>query len=228
MAYTLPPLPYAYNALEPHIDARTMEIHHTKHHQAYITNVNNALAGHRARQPAGREADCRSHQGAGEHPRGRPQQRRRPCQPLALLDRHGPRRRRRTDRRPGRGHQRRLRQLRHSSRKQFAKAGATRFGSGWAWLTVAGGKLVVESTAQPGQPADGRPHSRSSASTSGNTPTTSTTRTAAPTTSPRSGTSSTGTKSLADLRKRPRSRKWGFQPPINSSPSRHRHSSSGR
>ena len=46
MAYTLPPLPYAPNALEPHIDARTMEIHHGKHHQAYITNVNKALEGH--------------------------------------------------------------------------------------------------------------------------------------------------------------------------------------
>ena len=45
MAYTLPDLSYAYDALEPHIDARTMEIHHSKHHQAYITNLNNALEG---------------------------------------------------------------------------------------------------------------------------------------------------------------------------------------
>ena len=43
MAFTLPPLPYAYDALEPHIDAQTMEIHHTKHHQAYVNNLNAAI-----------------------------------------------------------------------------------------------------------------------------------------------------------------------------------------
>ena len=46
MSYTLPPLPYAYAALEPHIDTRTMEIHHDKHHAAYINNLNNALKDH--------------------------------------------------------------------------------------------------------------------------------------------------------------------------------------
>ena len=45
MSFTLPALTYAFDALEPHIDARTMEIHHGKHHQAYVTNLNNAIAG---------------------------------------------------------------------------------------------------------------------------------------------------------------------------------------
>ena len=48
MAYKLPELPYAYDALEPHFDKETMNIHHTKHHNAYVTNVNNALEGNEA------------------------------------------------------------------------------------------------------------------------------------------------------------------------------------
>src|SRR6201988_5526981 len=46
VAFTLPPLPYPFDALEPHIDAKTMEIHHDKHHNAYVTNLNKALEGH--------------------------------------------------------------------------------------------------------------------------------------------------------------------------------------
>ena len=46
MAFELPPLPYDYNALEPYIDTQTMQLHHDKHHQAYVTNANNALQGY--------------------------------------------------------------------------------------------------------------------------------------------------------------------------------------
>ena len=53
MAFTLPALPYAYDALEPHIDAKTMEIHHGKHHQAYVTNLNAAIEKRRS-SPASR------------------------------------------------------------------------------------------------------------------------------------------------------------------------------
>ena len=87
MAYEVPDLPYDYNALEPHIDEQTMRIHHDKHHQAYVDKANAALEGtewadkpveevltHLSR-PAGRQA------GPGAQQRGRP------CEPLAVLDR---------------------------------------------------------------------------------------------------------------------------------------------
>ena len=155
MAYTLPPLPYAYNALEPHIDARTMEIHHTKHHQAYINNVNTAIAGTELESlpvekliaDLSKVPDDKSRRGA--------EQWRRPREPLALLDSDGPRRRRCSGRRTVQAISSASAASR-TSRTEFAKAASTRFGSGWAWLVVEGGKLAVGSTANQDSPLMGK------------------------------------------------------------------------
>ena len=85
MAYEVPALPYAYDALEPHIDEATMRVHHDKHHQAYVDKANAALEG--------TEWDGKDDRGRPQEPRlaarrqaeGGPQQRRRPLQPLAVL-----------------------------------------------------------------------------------------------------------------------------------------------
>ncbi len=151
MAFTLPALPYAYNALEPHVDARTMEIHHTKHHQAYITNVNNALAGSPlesktvealiadlASVPENIRGVVRNNGGghanhslfwtvigpnAGGDPTG---------ELAAAINNE-------------------LGGL-AKFKEDFTKAAMTRFGSGWAWLSVSSGKLVVESTPNQDSP----------------------------------------------------------------------------
>ncbi|GAA5236173.1 superoxide dismutase [Verticiella sediminum] len=152
MAYTLPELPYAYDALEPHVDARTMEIHHTKHHQTYINNLNAALekAGV-PEQPI--EALIANIDGLPEDIRG-------------------------VVRNNGGGHANHsLFWLVMSPdgggqptgavasaidadlggfdafKDAFTKAATSRFGSGWAWLSVdPKGKLVVESTANQDSP----------------------------------------------------------------------------
>jgi Fe-Mn family superoxide dismutase len=149
MAFELPKLPYAYDALEPHIDARTMEIHHSKHHQAYITNLNAAIAGTDLEgksieqilqnckdKPAVRNNgggfwnhnlfwECMSPNGGGE-PTGELSQ--------AINDAFG---------------------TFEAFKAEFAKAGATRFGSGWAWLCVTNGKLEVCSTPNQDNPVMG-------------------------------------------------------------------------
>ncbi|WP_241069240.1 superoxide dismutase [Achromobacter insuavis] len=153
MPYTLPPLPYAYDALEPNIDALTMEIHHSKHHQTYVNNLNAALDGAgiatdepidalvaridqlpeairgAVRNNGGGHANhslfwsVMSPQGGGE-----------PDGALA----------RAIDAELG-GHA--------AFREAFTKAALTRFGSGWAWLSVTpAGKLVVESSANQDSP----------------------------------------------------------------------------
>lgn len=157
MAYTLPDLPYAYDALEPHIDARTMEIHHTKHHQAYINKANDAL---------GRYPDWAS----------------KPVEEVLRNLSSVPEDIRTAVRNNGGGHANHslfwtvlapnaggqpsgeLADAINATcgsfdqfKEQFSNAAATRFGSGWAWLSVDGGKLVVESTANQDSPlSEGR------------------------------------------------------------------------
>jgi superoxide dismutase, Fe-Mn family len=157
MPHTLPTLPYAFTALEPHIDARTMEIHYTKHHQAYINNLNAALEKHPALMektveelvadvdmvPEDIRTAVRNNGGghlnhsmfwdlmapnAGGKPQG------------ALLQA--------------------IEKTFASFEKfqeAFAQAAATRFGSGWAWLVVDGKSLAVVSTANQDNPVtDGK------------------------------------------------------------------------
>jgi Fe-Mn family superoxide dismutase len=151
--YTLPPLPYAFDALEPHIDARTMEIHHDKHHQAYITNLNKAL------QPF-------------------PELQGKPIEELIAKIDSLPEAIRTPVRNNGGGHYNHtffwnimgpkaggepkgaLAKAIDGElggfakfKEAFTKAGTTRFGSGWAWLVLGkDGKLTVTSTANQDNP----------------------------------------------------------------------------
>jgi Fe-Mn family superoxide dismutase len=157
MAYELPKLPYAYNALEPHIDARTMEIHHTKHHQAYITNANNFLKDHPAlaslavndlisdlsKVPEAIRPGLRNNAGGhsnhsffwpiigpgkGGAPKG--------TLASAISSTFG---------------------SFDKLKEDFGKAATTRFGSGWAWLVVtADRKLAIGSTANQDSPLMGK------------------------------------------------------------------------
>ncbi|MGC4016361.1 MAG: superoxide dismutase [Luteolibacter sp.] len=157
MAFTLPDLGYAYNALEPHIDARTMEIHHSKHHNAYVTNLNNAVAGKADLEAKSAEDIVRNLAAVPEDIRGAvrnnggghvnhsffwkviaPGGAKAPSGALAkaIDDAFG---------------------SFDAFKEAFAKAGATRFGSGWAWLTKdASGKLAVSSTANQDNPIMGK------------------------------------------------------------------------
>ncbi len=156
MAYELPKLAYAYDALVPHIDAKTMEIHHSKHHQAYITNATNLLKDHPAllaldvntliadlsKVPEAIRGGVRNNAGGhsnhaffwtvigpgkGGAPKGK--------LAAAIEAELG-------------GFAK--------FKEDFAKAGATRFGSGWAWLVVNGGKLAIGSTANQDSPLMGK------------------------------------------------------------------------
>lgn len=148
MSFTLPKLPYAYDALEPHIDARTMEIHHTKHHNGYTTNLNKAIEGTDLERKSIEEilknldvsnAAVRNN-GGGYYNHNlywevmSPNGGGKPSGALAEA----------IDATFGSF---------DAFKDAFAKAGATRFGSGWAWLCVhKGGKVEVCSTPNQDNP----------------------------------------------------------------------------
>ena len=152
MAYSLPQVPYAYDALEPHIDKETMNIHHTKHHNTYVTNLNNALEGNEellsktveelvsnldAVPEAARTAVRNNGGGHANHslfwevisPNGGDQ----PTGDLAAA----------IDSKFGSF---------ENFKEEFSKAATTRFGSGWAWLVVNNGELEVTSTPNQDNP----------------------------------------------------------------------------
>ena len=169
MPYTLPSLPYAANALEPAIDTMTMEIHHGRHHKAYVDNLNKALEGQPALAAKPIDQLMRDIKtGAGQYSPGRDQQRRRPCQPFAVLDDHGRRCRRQTDRPARRRHRQDLRRLRRiPGPDQASRPGTLR-----QRLVLAGPRrrqAAGHQHRQPGQPAHERPGRRFWASTCGNT-----------------------------------------------------------
>ncbi len=152
MPYQLPPLPYPNNALEPHIDARTMEIHHDKHHQAYVTNVNKAIEGTEwDNKPI--EELCRDIDKVPEKIRAAVRNNGGGHYNHSLFW---------TIMGPGKGGKPtgKLADAIENElggfdkfKTDFANAAATRFGSGWAWLTVdKNKKLVVESTPNQDNP----------------------------------------------------------------------------
>jgi superoxide dismutase, Fe-Mn family len=153
MAYTLPPLPYATNALEPHIDAKTMEIHHTKHHQAYINNANKALESkpelaaksvedllsNFSQVPQELQAVLRNN--AGGH-----------ANHSLFWTVIGPNKGGNPTGKIAEAIEKELGGF-AAFKEKFAAAGTTRFGSGWAWLSVTkDGKLEVHSTANQDSP----------------------------------------------------------------------------
>tara|TARA_B100000929_G_scaffold63518_1_gene48393 strand:- start:1738 stop:2346 length:609 start_codon:yes stop_codon:yes gene_type:complete len=152
MAYELPALPYAHDALEPHIDARTMEIHHGKHHQAYINNVNGALEGNEELSGKSVEDLVSDLDSVPEDIRG------------AVRNNGGGHANHSlfwSVMGPGKGGEpggdlAAAIDATFGSfdafKDAFAQAGATRFGSGWAWLVVDGGNLAVTSTANQDSP----------------------------------------------------------------------------
>jgi Fe-Mn family superoxide dismutase len=152
MAHEVPPLPYDYNALEPHIDEQTMRIHHDKHHGAYVTNLNAALEKHPELQQKSIDElltginsvpeDIRTavRNNGGGH-----------ANHTMFWEIMGPGKGGAPGGALGDAIKASFGDF-ETFKKQFADAAVKRFGSGWAWLIDVGGKLVIESTANQDSP----------------------------------------------------------------------------
>jgi Fe-Mn family superoxide dismutase len=157
MAHELPPLPYDFAALEPHIDAQTMQIHHGKHHQAYVNNLNAALEKHTDLQKMSAEELLRNLGSVPEDIRpavrnnGGGHVNHTMFWKMMAPNAGGP---------PSGGVAEAIKASFggfDAFKEQFAKAGVSRFGSGWAWLIDNNGKLSIESTANQDNPiSDGK------------------------------------------------------------------------
>ena len=152
MAYEVPPLPYDYNALEPHIDEQTMRIHHDKHHQAYVDKANAALEGTEWADKPIEEVLKNLDSLPARQAHRRPQQRRRPLQPLAVLGVDGARRRRRARRRAGRGDQLARSAPSTTSRPSSRTPASTSSAPAGRGSCTTAPALAVARHAQPGQP----------------------------------------------------------------------------
>ena len=155
MAYQLPDLPYAHDALEPHIDAQTMEIHHGKHHAAYVTNLNAALDGHRVDGPPDRRRDREPRDPPRRQAGRRAEQRRRPREPHAVLGVALAERRRRAVRRARRGASRARSAPSTCSSNRWSTRASSGSARGWSWLVWDGTGLAVLSTPNQDSPRDG-------------------------------------------------------------------------
>ncbi len=153
MAHSLPPLPYPPDALEPHIDKQTMEIHHGKHHEAYVNNLNAALEKHPELQSKSVEDLIRGiSTRARRHPHRRAQQRRRPRESHDVLADHGAERRRRADRRDRRRDQRRRSAASTRSRSSSRRPASAASAAAGRGSIDSGGKLAIESTPNQDSP----------------------------------------------------------------------------
>lgn len=152
MAHELPDLPYAHNALEPHIDAKTMEIHHGKHHAAYVKKLNDALSKHSDLEQKSIEDLLRGIQSVPEAIRTAVRNNGGGHANHSLFWQiMGPK----GGGTPGGGLSKAINNAFggfDDFKKAFADAGATRFGSGWAWLAVNNGKLELFSTPNQDSP----------------------------------------------------------------------------